>query len=172
MYLHTMGDTIEQDIQTTIELLRGKKFDAIAVRGMSGMLIGPAVAARLGKDLIVVRKCKDGSHSASIVEGVDNWNHDFRYIIVDDFIDSGETLSQIFTQIVIELEDMDISARCAGVVLYNHLAFYTFTQALGQSSCGLVERLRVRDNLIRTWINSNNRKKQNMTMIGKASSSD
>jgi len=67
------------------------KFDAIAVTGLSGLLIGPSIADRLGKNVIAIRKKFDKSHSDYIFEGV----HSDNYVIVDDFSSSGETLYYI-----------------------------------------------------------------------------
>ncbi len=67
---------------------RGLKFDAIACRGVSGLLIAPIVAMRLNKTLIVVRK-GEKTHSCYVVEG----DHAAkRYLILDDFIASGATV--------------------------------------------------------------------------------
>jgi hypothetical protein len=72
-------------------------FDAIAFRGMSGALIGPVLADRLDKKLIMVRKPTDGeSHSRMTVEG----EKADRYIIVDDFVSSGSTVRAIIQALV------------------------------------------------------------------------
>lgn len=70
-------------------------FDAIAVRGVSGLTMGAILAHELHKPLIVVRKDGETRHSDSQVEGAINWRPLARYLIVDDFIASGETLRQI-----------------------------------------------------------------------------
>lgn len=87
------------------------EFDAIAFRGISGALIAPAVALSLGKDVIVVRK-DESRHSTLRVEGV----RCERYIIVDDFVENGDTISAIRNRISVS----DCKSRLVGVVLYNH----------------------------------------------------
>lgn len=67
-------------------------FEAIAVRGVSGMLFGPMLAHMTKKRLSVIRKPRETKHTNRILEGV----HDTkRYVIVDDFVSSGETVQAI-----------------------------------------------------------------------------
>lgn len=85
------------------------KFQAIAFRGMSGCLVAPWVAAKLKKHMLMVRKGK--SHSTNLVEGeltVDS------YIILDDFMDSGNTVKQIVNRIA-----MTRDAKMVGACFYN-----------------------------------------------------
>ncbi len=89
-------------------------FDAIAVRGVSGLVIGSILADRLGKHLLVVRRQSDikavgigwkddtareqytqACHSKMLVEGPLDWTPLARYIVVDDFTSSGNTLKWI-----------------------------------------------------------------------------
>lgn len=71
------------------------QFDAIAFRGLSGALIAPIVAQRLGKNIIGVRKKEEKRHSSHTVEGV-VCN---KYIIIDDFVDEGYTITAIYSEI-------------------------------------------------------------------------
>lgn len=66
--------------------------EAIAVRGTSGLLVGPEVAQRLGKPLAVVRKAGETHHTFRNVECC--VPHD-RYFIVDDHISTGSTIKTI-----------------------------------------------------------------------------
>jgi adenine/guanine phosphoribosyltransferase-like PRPP-binding protein len=59
---------------------------------VSGALIAPAIAHKMGKGLIVVRKKGDDTHSARKIEGHFD---QCRYVIVDDFICTGKTLKFI-----------------------------------------------------------------------------
>jgi adenine/guanine phosphoribosyltransferase-like PRPP-binding protein len=90
--------------------LKGHQFDAIAFRGMSGALVAPSLALRLNKTLLMVRKDKE-THSYYQVEG--DWAAR-RYVIVDDLIDSGETVATIFEQI----RGFASEAICIGIVRY------------------------------------------------------
>jgi adenine/guanine phosphoribosyltransferase-like PRPP-binding protein len=95
---------------------RGLEFDAIACRGVSGLLIAPIVAMRLNKALIVVRKSTSDSHSCYLVEGDHGAK---RYLILDDFIDSGDTVRATIERIY----EANSEARCAGFIAYKRLAF-------------------------------------------------
>jgi adenine/guanine phosphoribosyltransferase-like PRPP-binding protein len=65
-----------------------KHFDAIAFRGLSGASIAAILSWDLGIPMMAVRK--DGSHDSDNVE---------TYIIIDDFICSGNTIKQIVQNI-------------------------------------------------------------------------
>lgn len=84
------------------------QFDSIAFRGMSGAVIAGALAVRLKKPLILVRKPYDVTHSCFQVEGNKAVR---RYLIVDDFICSGETVGAIKKAI----ESFAPEAECIGV---------------------------------------------------------
>lgn len=83
---------LRKNVYKIVNLLRGKEFDAIAFRGMSGATIAPSVALALNKSLIMVRKPKDGSHSDMRVEGDRTAR---TYVIIDDFQSTGETVRAI-----------------------------------------------------------------------------
>jgi adenine/guanine phosphoribosyltransferase-like PRPP-binding protein len=114
-------ETIDYCVNTLeyrIEMKEIPDFDAIAVSGVSGLLIGPSVADRLGKKLIVVRKDADrkNSHALVIVEA-DKFISDylnFTYIVIDDLIDSGSTLNRIIDKINYRYP----YAKCVGVYCY------------------------------------------------------
>lgn len=92
-YLHGCftGKQLMKHINGVVKALQPycNKFDSIAFRGMSGALVGPAVAATLDKEMIMVRKPKT-SHSIHVVEG---FIASQSYVIVDDFVSSGATVS-------------------------------------------------------------------------------
>lgn len=91
--------------------VEGFEYDAIAVRGVSGLMVGGILSLRLNKPLVVVRKTK-GEHSEHIVEGVRR--DGMRYLIVDDLVCSGATVNDIMAQI----EAINHGAQCVGVVVY------------------------------------------------------
>ena len=75
---------------TTKRIIKSKvKFDAIAFRGMSGAIIACPVASIFKKPLIIVRKSIKNCHSSRQVEGFIDAK---KYIIVDDFIETGKTI--------------------------------------------------------------------------------
>jgi orotate phosphoribosyltransferase-like protein len=85
------------------------KYDTMAFQGMSGAVIAPILARKLGKQLLLVRKSSDDTHSRLHLEG----NHSCKkYIIVDDFIDTGATVERIQKKVYSELP----KATCIGVL--------------------------------------------------------
>ena len=84
-------------------------YDAIACCGTSGLMVVPQIAELLKKNIIVVRKQKDG-YSDFMVEGT-NTNH---YIIIDDLICSGGTIKHIIKNIKAETP----RSKCVGVYCY------------------------------------------------------
>lgn len=108
------GKNLAIALQKSIEMLTEfglDRFDSIAFRGMSGALLAPALCAALGKDVIIVRK-DDGSHSSHKVEGNSLCD---RYIIVDDFISSGQTVNITMDMIK---EFLNHDAEPAAILLY------------------------------------------------------
>lgn len=73
--------------------LKNMDFQIIVVRGVSGLLWGTAIARHMKKPLCVVRK-KDGHHSYVSEEGYIPTNGE-KWIIVDDFISTGNTVETI-----------------------------------------------------------------------------
>lgn len=85
-FIHT--DQLRERVDIAVQVLRDYDFDTIAFRGISGALIAPPVALRMNKQMIVVRKPEDSTHSLLKVEG----NKAARkYVILDDFSCSGAT---------------------------------------------------------------------------------
>jgi adenine/guanine phosphoribosyltransferase-like PRPP-binding protein len=88
---HGNLDDLEAAVRKTTKYLRehSEKFDFIAVRGMSGVLVGAPVALRLRKPLVVVRKPGEDQHSyGKLVNGKHATG---RYVFLDDFISGGGT---------------------------------------------------------------------------------
>jgi orotate phosphoribosyltransferase-like protein len=67
------------------------KFDSIAFSGVSGAAYAFPLAYKLGVNLINIRK-EDSAHYPDIFEGYTNSK---KYIIVDDFVETGATLARI-----------------------------------------------------------------------------
>lgn len=89
-------------------------FDYIAFSGISGALIAPIIAYQLQKNMIVVRK-ERSLHSELDVEGIEK-NSTARYLVIDDFIDSGITILRILKKI----SRMSKKSSMVGVYLYNN----------------------------------------------------
>ena len=86
------------------------QFDTVICRGVSGLLVAPAVAQSLKKHLIVVRK-QDGNHSGALLEGFRDAK---RFIIVDDFICSGNTIREQLNA----MANGQSGAQCVGIFCY------------------------------------------------------
>lgn len=81
------------------------RIDCIAVRGVSGISMGAVVSALTGIPLIIVRHTK-GAHTDNLVEEPEfETLHDVQnYVIIDEFICSGETIHRIQEDIKNETE--------------------------------------------------------------------
>jgi orotate phosphoribosyltransferase len=114
-YLHSVLDPklLPKTARVATKFLKTKKdsFDAIAIRGVSGVMLGAILSVRLNKPLLVVRKAEQ-SHSNYDVEGEKDFG---RYIIVDDTICSGHTVNTI----VDNIKDFNEKGRLEGILLYN-----------------------------------------------------
>lgn len=89
----------------------------VAVRGLSGAVIGSLVADRLGLPLVVVRKnCElsPNSHTSNRLAGARDELDGRGYVIVDDFVASGSTVDSIVAGIRCKLR----RAEPLGVVCY------------------------------------------------------
>lgn len=95
--------------RASAEKLQAFRFEAIAFRGVSGALIAPVLSIMMGKKLVCVRKPDERSHSDYPVEGAiaDLGS----YVIVDDFMASGETARHIIKAIY----EQEPHARCIGL---------------------------------------------------------
>lgn len=106
--------TMRTFVRKAVPVLKKYDFEAFAFRGISGALIAPVLAYKMGKSLIAVRKPKDeeSHHSWMKVEGDMNVK---RYIIADDFISTGMTVKSI----VRAVRDFAENARCIGAIEFN-----------------------------------------------------
>lgn len=115
-YLQSLDPTLlKKEITLAVKSVRGLTFKSIAFTGVSGALVAPIVAVRLKKGMIVVRKDKSSQHSTYMVEG-----HKLigpqKYIIIDDFPSTGDTIEEIIRQIEINHNQV---AKCVGVYFYS-----------------------------------------------------
>lgn len=102
------------------------EFDTIAFTGVSGALIGPALADKLNKKMIIVRKKETKTHAYRKAEGFYKFStshKEVKYIIIDDVIDSGKTIVTIIQRI----DKVSMLGKtnglknncCVGIFLYN-----------------------------------------------------
>lgn len=129
-YLHNLLDTSQREERLNVMAakLKDVDFEAIAFQGMSGCLIAPGLAARLNKSIIMVRKhalrSLDGKlyhHSEYTVEGD---KEALKYIIADDFFESGATVKNI----VDEVSKFNRKAKCVGSVMSKGMNFVTLKE--------------------------------------------
>lgn len=116
-----MAVRVDRTKHLILHLRERMKFDAIAFRGTSGAAMAYPLSYLTGIPLLCVRK-KDQHHSSCGVEGFHQQDIS-TYIIVDDFISTGETMKQILFGIR-EAERWGVAnnlkyAKCVGIVLYN-----------------------------------------------------
>jgi adenine/guanine phosphoribosyltransferase-like PRPP-binding protein len=99
---------------TKIKKFRRKvSFDAIAFTGTSGAAIAYLLSFILKIPLICIRKSIRDNHSGLKLEGCITAK---KYIIVDDFIESGRTINKIKKSITAENK----KSKCVGIYLYNN----------------------------------------------------
>lgn len=94
-----------------------RKFDTIAFRGVSGALVAPILAHKMKKDLISVRKNTDDSHVRPRHKIEGNIGTE-SYIIVDDFICTGNTIQAIANEVYDWQAMHGFEGHCYAVVCY------------------------------------------------------
>jgi orotate phosphoribosyltransferase len=111
--------SLKDFISKAVKDLRNKDFDAIVFSGYSGALVAPAVALRLKKHLIVVRKAGTDSHSSQTVEGYRG--EKCKYIFLDDFV----SLSKTIKRCIKKTRNWVPNSQCVGAYFYkpNHSCF-------------------------------------------------
>lgn len=104
-------------VNKAVGILANVDFDSIAFIGMSGALLAPVLAFVMGKELIALRKHGSQSHSWHSIEG---FNKTKRYIVVDDFICTGNTVRDIAKR----MEGFAPGAEYVGTYAYNDQYFH------------------------------------------------
>jgi hypothetical protein len=118
--------------QRTIEHLvkciktSGVRFNAVAFQGWSGALIAPELALKLNVGLVGVRKeyDREPAHGRKVEGHIET---DLSYIIVDDFISSGKTISELIAAMEVQAKQFNedgwlpvpVKYTCVGVFLWN-----------------------------------------------------
>ena len=106
-------DQIDEAVGDCKAALKGKRFDTLVFRGVSGMLVGAIVAAEMNKEVIIVRKHTDEfTHSTRSTEGHVAAK---RYVILDDFISTGLTVRTIIEAV----HGFAPNAKLVGGVFYS-----------------------------------------------------
>jgi adenine/guanine phosphoribosyltransferase-like PRPP-binding protein len=110
--------TVEQTLRTL--KVHKDDFDAIIVRGISGIVVGAPVALIMGKTLVVVRKEDESSHDQTgNVIGKGDLNATSRLLFLDDLISSGSTRRECERAIApVEHENEEYNEEFGRVVAY------------------------------------------------------
>lgn len=87
------------------------KFDSIVCLGASGLIV-PPICLELNKNMIVVRKQNEKTHSRFPVEGKKNLKN---YVFLDDILESGGSASFMLKQMKLFNPD----AVCQGLFFYS-----------------------------------------------------
>lgn len=115
MHYFMKAETLQEKVEVSAKALRTHSFDALAFSGMSGAFIGPPVAMMMRKSMLLVRKPNDTTHSEFQVEGDITVKS---YVIIDDFICSGDTRKFIIDSI----KEFAPRAECLGLLSVNRLS--------------------------------------------------
>lgn len=110
------------------------KADYIAVCGSSGNLIAGAVSIISRIPILLVRKENEKCHSYYTVEFQSNKKKTPKYVIIDDFISSGETINYIIKTIKSGIDHSEVNYpkfKLLGVVLYNDWSVQEFLSEEG-----------------------------------------
>ena len=99
------------------------KFDVIACQGLSGMSVALPLGFALNVPVVLVRKTTEGSHAYGLLEGVGGL---WKYIIIDDFPETGKTIDRIIDTIDCNGNDRKYNKRnrkckCVGAIFYNKI---------------------------------------------------
>lgn len=89
------------------------KFDVIVCQGLSGMAVSLPLGFSMKIPVVIARKSLQGTHASSFLEGVSG---PWRYIIVDDFPETGNTIDNIINTVK---NHGTIDSHLAGVLFYN-----------------------------------------------------
>ena len=109
-------ETVNKSIATADKLKEQFGFDTIAFSGMSGAAMAYILAHWMDMPLLCVRRKEDGSHRRSLLPNqLLEGNFGVRkYLIVDDFIDTGSTVNYIIESIAREIP----TAKCVSMLMY------------------------------------------------------
>jgi len=115
------------------------KFDMIVGQGNSGVLGGVLLSVQMKKPMVIVRKKAEKTHGC-LIEHPDNFDshtkgkmfQECRYIIVDDGIDTGKTITRINKTIKQHCKENTWPIpECVGVILYDQRAISCSTDIDG-----------------------------------------
>lgn len=95
------------------KLIKKERIQAIAFSGSSGAALAFPLALRHELPVIYVRKAGEKSHGYDVE--FNGEGSGLRYVIVDDFIDTGSTVERIYKKV----QQKDKTMVCVGAFLYD-----------------------------------------------------
>ena len=115
-YHDTFQRTVDKTVTMAERLKKETLFDTIVFSGISGSALAFILSHWMNMPLLCVRKLGENSHyhnqTKRVLEGnVENMR---RYLIVDDFISSGDTCRRI----VESIRDTNPRAKCVAMLMY------------------------------------------------------
>lgn len=153
-YLDTAWENPTRIIEGMRAAMKGIKYDTIVVSGHSGVLIGPILARALRKKLFVVRKHEDCQSSHSNRPWIGQLGA--RWVMVDDFISSGATVTRVVKSVLQSVEAINgryryptwdqnlgvyVDPESEDPFATTFVGFYGYERAMFLSKSGLAERM-------------------------------
>lgn len=114
------GAQFKARVEAVSQRVRELNPDFVACRGLSGISVASAVSYVTGTPMAVVRKPGENPHSEGLVNGP--YGMKGRYVIIDDFISSGDTVDDIMDAINSDSEEN----KCIGIILYSQYTNSTY----------------------------------------------
>lgn len=112
-------EQLDKIVQCFGKLVEKKEFDTLVFRGYSGAMVAPLLAHAYRKEMILIRKVGENCHSKRFFEGNLNCK---KYIIIDDFIETGDTIRNIFMELENEFYENDKKyPECVGIFCYDKI---------------------------------------------------
>lgn len=136
-YLHTVlsPKLFKRTVANLVKVINESevKFDYILCTGISGIIVSGAVAARLKKNVLIIRKEREATHGDDY-EYANNFSpRTKKFIIIDDGISSGKTIVRLFGKMNEFYKNLDrrpeavcAETVCQGIFLYNQLSVDSF----------------------------------------------
>lgn len=118
--INKLADTIEGFYGKFSDDIEENEDYLLVGTGMSGMLVLMELAERLNLPFAFMRK-EDSSHSFRTFEGTyhRSGEHPKHIIFVDDFVDSGQTVAKVISNLIIE-NILDLEDTTFKVFVYEH----------------------------------------------------
>jgi len=111
-------DTVQRSIKLGRALLGKYQYDAIAFQGNSGSALAYILGYVLQIPLINIRKEREDSHFRRCKGQFEGYLATQKYLIVDDFYSTGDTVKRIISEIKKSCPD----SKCVAMLMYSQVA--------------------------------------------------